>query len=934
VAFNHTTQARGWVTGFVLFALLSSSFDLVHAQMPSMASQARSSTGLQAPGSTPVPQLVGHVSGMTESLAVAGDYAALVYWRGFELLDVSHPDSPRQVAFLPLSHHPTDVVLDHDYAYIPYAESGSDVDVSGNSHGLLTVDLADPTAPRVVSDFATAQSVDAFAEQDGIALSVGYTPGTDSPSLYVFDVTNPKAPQEVSKVENFCSARNIKIYTRPGPQGDRLAFVTCNHEVTVVDITNPNQPAVRGGYSNQGYLRDAALYLDDSIGEETPFLFLAVGHYDDFELGSAGLVALDLSDPDNLKEAAFLDAGKDYYQAVTYGRMLYAATDQGIAMFDISNPASPQPSGVYSATQSVWSLAQAGHYLYVADAQAGLQILDLADPVNPIQVGSRYSLAASGKASLVGRMAYVPSVNGLEIWDLFNPVEPRRVGAFDISTGSSLAAVSGDYALVSNGYTQTWLLDISNPITPVETSHLDFGASSMAVTGTVGAADTPKFAYLGRAVCDSIPELGCDSSLEVVDLSQTVTPTIMQKLSFQGVPKAIVLSGHLAFVAAWSDGLASSSFLAVYDTSEGTLSPLTTSVPIANVAEDLVLCGQFACVATWNGLSVLDLSDLAAIHEIGRFTYSPPSNAPSGISSLAIDGSFAYLTDAYNGLLVVVDLSDPARPRELARLQMPGSGGGVTFSDGYLYASNAMGGFSIYQTAAAAGQVRDVNGRPYSGVTIQDDFQALGASGLSGAFTLDAQPGQALTLKPKMPEYAFWPPERAVTASTTLRGQDFTILASPVSASLEPGITTTLRYTDTAGLLTEFSLPAGAAIWADRVIVTPTVASPPAGLAFAGHAFELAFQPAGSQPQDAVLDTPIAVAIAYSRANLRLVSDEQQLTLSWWDGQGWVDAAATCQPAAQDLQNHMLQASLCRAGRYALLGPTQRQFMPVMIRQP
>jgi LVIVD repeat len=442
---------------------------------------------------------------------------------------------------------------------------------------------------------------------------------------------------------------------------------------------------------------------------------------------------------------------------------------------------------------------------------------------------------------------------------------------------------------------------------------------------------------LGTAVCDSIPELGCDSSLEVVDLSQTVTPTIMQKLSFQGVPKAIVLSGHLAFVAAWSDGLASSSFLAVYDTSEGTLSPLTTSVPIANAAEDLVLCGQFACVATWNGLSVLDLSDLAAIHEIGRFTYSPPSNAPSGISSLAIDGSFAYLTDAYNGLLVVVDLSDPARPRELARLQMPGSGGGVIFSDGYLYASNAMGGFSIYQTAAAAGQVRDVNGRPYSGVTIYSDLQALGASGLGGAFTLDARPGQTLSLRPQMLDYAFWPPVRTVTDSVALRGQDFTILPSPVSASLEQGITTTLRYTDTAGLLTEFSLPPAVDPGAGRVIVTPTVASPPSGLVFAGHAFELAFQPAEGQLQSAYLGAPISVTIAYSRLDTRLVSDEMKLNLYRWDGQAWIDAAAACTAATQpqrDPGNHLFRLDLCLAGRYALMGPTLRQFMPIVIRQP
>jgi hypothetical protein len=682
-------------------------------------------------------------------------------------------------------------------------------------------------------------------------------------------------------------------------------------------------------------LRDAALYLDDSSGGDKPFLYLAGSHFNELDLENAGLVILDMSDPGSLKEVAVLGAGKDFYQAVPYGRTLYTATNQGIEIFDLSNPASPQPSGLYSAVHNVKALTQADRFLYMVDAQAGLQILDLADPANPVRVGSQDELGAGGKASLVGRTAYVPSANGLEIWDLFNPVEPRRVGSFDIPTGGSLAAVSGDYALVSDGYYHTWLLDVSNPVTPVETARLDLVASSMAITGTVGTAASPAVAYIGTWRCDSDPGSGCDSNLLAVDISQPVTPTVLQRLSFQGLPNAIVLSGKRAFVAAPVSDISPDSYLAVYDISAATLNPVATSAPFTGTSGDLTLCGPYVCVATWDGLSILDLSDLAAIHEIGRYTYASPPDAPGGFSSLAIDGSFAYLTDVYNSLLVVVDLSDPTRPKELARLQMPGFGNAVAYSDGYLYASNDVGGLSIYQTAGDAGQVRDVNGRMFSGATINGDLQALGASGLSGAFTLDAQLGQVLTLKPQMLDYAFWPPRRTVTASAGLRGQDFTILPSPVSAPLAQEITTTLRYTDTAGLVTEFGFPAGAAPGAAGVIVTPTVASAPPGLVFAGHAFDLAFQPAGSQPQDAALQVPVSVSIAYSRLNTRLVSDELQLILYWWDGQGWVNAAATCQLPAQaywDLQNHLLRVDFCRVGRYALLGPTQRQFMPLMIR--
>ena len=66
------------------------------------------------------------------------------------------------------------------------------------------------------------------------------------------------------------------------------------------------------------------------------------------------------------------------------------------------------------------------------------------------------------------------------------------------------------------------------------------GALSLAMTGTVGATGSPALAYIGKARCDPDPGSGCDSSLTVVDLSQPVTPTIVQRLAFQGLPKAIV----------------------------------------------------------------------------------------------------------------------------------------------------------------------------------------------------------------------------------------------------------------------------------------------------------------------------------------------------------------------------------------------------------
>lgn len=57
-------------------------------------------------------------------------------------------------------------------------------------------------------------------------------------------------------------------------------------------------------------------------------------------------------------------------------------------MIDVSNPASPQRVGGYDTSGSAAvGVAVSGNFAYVADENAGLQVIDVSNPANPRRVG-------------------------------------------------------------------------------------------------------------------------------------------------------------------------------------------------------------------------------------------------------------------------------------------------------------------------------------------------------------------------------------------------------------------------------------------------------------------------------------------------------------------------------------------------------------------
>ena len=117
-------------------------------------------------------------------------------------------------------------------------------------------------------------------------------------------------------------------------------------------------------------------------------------------------------------------------------------------LFRSSDPANPQRVGGYATSGYAYGVAVSGNYAYVADHDAGLQVINVSNPANP-----------------------------------------QRVGGYATSGGAMDVAVSGNYVYVAAA---SWGLMILGPRTPRITSiTLAAGTATVYYTNTIAGRPTP-----------------------------------------------------------------------------------------------------------------------------------------------------------------------------------------------------------------------------------------------------------------------------------------------------------------------------------------------------------------------------------------------------------------------------------------------------------
>jgi len=281
-----------------------------------------------------------------------------------------------------------------------------------------------------------------------------------------------------------------------------------------------------------------------------------------------------------------------------------------------------------------------GSYAYLADATAGLQIINIDDPYAP---------------SLVGNYDITPGT------------------AVDVEVVYPYAYVAGDSVTVSST-TGVLILNVNNPASPAYVSNCPTGgdAVSIDVVGTI--------AY----VADHTP------GLRLVDVSDVNSP--YERNSYDtGYATGVQVVPPYAYVSDSTNGLA---IVNVND--PDSLSAVLTSLAGLTFASNIAVEGSHAYVGIPNGVNkgmkIVNVSVPASSNVESTWIESGTCD------DAAIVGSYAYVADRQEGLQVV-NIADPTAPIRTGGYDTTGYASGVAVVDEYAYVAASDEGLSIIDIA-------------------------------------------------------------------------------------------------------------------------------------------------------------------------------------------------------------------------------------------
>ncbi|MDD4909741.1 MAG: hypothetical protein PHR44_03575, partial [Candidatus Omnitrophica bacterium] len=317
----------------------------------------------------------------------------------------------------------------------------------------------------------------------------------------------------------------------------------------------------------------------------------------------------------------------------------------------------------------------------IADNDTGLQIIDVSDPAAPALVGSLNTSGGTRAVSIAGNYAYIADNDtGLQIIDVSDPAAPALVGSLNTSGGTRAVSIAGNYAYAVSNDASLHVIDISDPAVPVLLAHSD--ECSLAV----GICLLGNYLYIADE----------ESSLHIYDVSQPFKLSVSPISRYWRIKLGLTDAyGNASYATrtVWTVPYNNAPSIEGIDISResGNLANSVGRLHISGCfASRIYTLGTYAyLIGSREGvLKVVDVSDPAAPALVGSLDTS------SYAYDVYVSGNYAYLAGSNAGLQII-DVSDPAAPALVGRLDTSGFARGVHVSGNYAYIANDKAGLHI-----------------------------------------------------------------------------------------------------------------------------------------------------------------------------------------------------------------------------------------------
>ena len=625
------------------------------------------------------PTVISFAPGGGQALDVRGDLAVIAAREaGLRAVLLTPDGALTPLAELPLEAGNAALADALDVAISPDSTRAY---VAAGESGVLVVDLSDPGVPRLLGTLSSVAPVEAVTVVGSLVAvaSQGRVLAVDPASGDVIGV--------------YASIRDAK---RIAIQGDFAYVADATTGLKILYLAAPDRPVQVFGESgtpvNDVLVDGDLIYLAGAdslriLNASSRFRPLEVGHVDlpgtpqglatdvgsgrvFVALGEEGIAVVDasnLASPRLVRRIPLSGPARD----VLYdGNVLYTATGEaGIAMIT-APPGEETLLTTFALPGPANDLAMRGNVLYVAAGGAGLLALDVTRPATPTLIGvlaleplrsdpdtpPREALSVT----LSGKRAYVSTGDGFLVADISHPSHLTRLTRVD--TPSDQVGVGSTYLYSIQG-NQVTIYDARATAEPVYLRTYRGLASIAHLT----ARDDLVFA----THADSGPDLA------VLSFMAPDSPVETDNEGETGYTSRVSLADSLVWLSAGFGGLRR------YELTEGdALIPRGSALPAVD-ASVLALDHMTLLSGGRAGWAALAVNG-GALHPLAR------SPDVTSVHDLALSGTLAAVAAGGQGV-ALYDLSEPISPRLLARQEAPGQVTAVALDERFVYAGDADG---------------------------------------------------------------------------------------------------------------------------------------------------------------------------------------------------------------------------------------------------
>jgi hypothetical protein len=380
---------------------------------------------------------------------------------------------------------------------------------------------------------------------------------------------------------------------------------------------------------------------------------------------------LDVRNPASIQEVGASTTFTDFVKgiAVSGSYAFVADGDAGLLILDISDPSQPVLFSSWDSPGSAESIAVAGNYAYLADGPFGLQIIDITDPYHPVKAGSVFQQDQVLGVAVHGSYAYLAAAGaGLLVTDVSTPDLPVEISRLDTPGYAVGVVVVNGLAVVADGWAGLQVISTGHPDHPALIGSYPAAAPAQAVT-IVGST-----AYVAQG----------DRGLDIVNLANPASPAPLGQWEFtSGYMIGIGISNTTALLVNRYEGLLA---VNVSQPADPQLAGRYRPIPIVSAIQ---VWQNYAYISgSTYGLQAVDISDPVHPHETGGMSLTGNFNSAGNVA-ISIDGSYAYLCSGF--YLYVADISDPAHPRMVAQSDSVGVCRAMVVSQKKAFIANEFG---------------------------------------------------------------------------------------------------------------------------------------------------------------------------------------------------------------------------------------------------